>query len=130
PANSRKRPLVGAARQVRHKPARLESRRPPASPRRARRSATIQSGNPPASELLVHAGATLARSPVSSVFSKDRTGYTLRWRRLHLLYARNSLRSSLSKKTDVPLQVVCCGARVRLSGPPLGDLLMRGIFML
>src|SRR5262249_5508000 len=57
---------AGAAPLVRHKPGKLESRRPPACRRRSHRSPTIQPDSPPASELLVHVEAKLARSAVSS----------------------------------------------------------------
>src|SRR5262249_49860015 len=65
-ANSRKCPPAGASPQGRHKPGKLESRRPPAWPRRSHRWPTIQLDSAPASELLVHAETMLAGSAVSS----------------------------------------------------------------
>src|SRR5262245_45964025 len=78
PANSRKCPLAGADPQVRHRPGKLESRRPPAWPRRSHRWPTIQPDSPPASELVVHAEAKLARSAVSSGLELGATAATPR----------------------------------------------------
>src|SRR5262249_33962295 len=77
-ANSRKCPLAGAGPQVRHKPGRLESRRPPAWPRRSHRWPTIQSDSPPASELPVHTETMLARAAVSSASELGATAATPR----------------------------------------------------
>src|SRR5262249_36356343 len=63
---------------ARHKPAKLESRRPPAWPRRSHRSPTIQSDSLPPSELVGNAEATLPRSAVSSRSQLGATAATRR----------------------------------------------------